>query len=670
MLKQLGRALALVTLLAAGAAAQTPAQTSAVPTVEDFARDASFTSASLSPSGHYLAGITHRGGFDSVAVIDLTTRQSSIVQRAREADGVKLEWVDWKNDDRLIIGARYKVSWMTPGGVTGSIIRHQDKTEDYWIARVLSSPRIGGEAVQMFEGQSNQLARGAIPTQLVSRLPHEPDSILLSAYSPTGNALWKANVTTGAVTKIDQADWDTYDWWVDANGAPVLKAEELPRNSGQRFFRRAPGGRDWTLVLSLERAEAANSTVFTPIAAAASPGAIYVAARPEGQDRAAIYAFDTATGAYGAPLLSHPVADFESAIIDRTSNALLGACADNQRVECVGIDPAMSRHLRGIDGFFGKKAPFKVVEMSDDQTVWLIEAAEPASPEAYYIYRRDASSITPVISTRSELLHAALATTQIVSYKGSDGADLWGFLTGAASGAPRPLVVMPHGGPESRDHSGYDDWAQFLASRGYAVFQPNFRGGSGFGRAFAEAGYRQWGKRMQDDITDGVKHLTAAGLADPARICIFGWSYGGYAALAGGALTPDLYKCVIAGAGPSDLRDMLAFERLEQGHGSAAYAYWVRAIGDPSADRDALAAVSPRQLANAFKAPVLLLHGVDDDIVPVSQSRDMEAALRAAGRDVKFVELANEGHYLKRYESRVRMYQELETFLNRNLPAR
>lgn len=200
------------------------------------------------------------------------------------------------------------------------------------------------------------------------------------------------------------------------------------------------------------------------------------------------------------------------------------------------------------------------------------------------------------------------------------------------------------------------------------VFQPNFRGGGGFGRTFAEAGYRQWGKRMQDDITDGLKHLVDSGGADPARVCIFGWSYGGYAALAGGALTPDLYKCVISGAGPSDLLRMLEFEREEAGRGSAAYAYWKRAIGDPGADRDALIAVSPRRMAAQFRAPVLLLHGHEDEVVPVEQSRIMKAALEAAGKPVRLVEFDEEGHSLMRIANIETRYRELETFLAQHLP--
>lgn len=670
VLGRIAAGVALAIALATSSTAQAPAGGAATRgTPEQFAAAASFHGASLSPSGKYLAGIHQEGDQDVLVVIELATNKITPVQRAREADGKQIIWVDWKTDDKLIVGGLYRIE-ITGRRSTGTHIGADKVVDEAWIPRVLSMARTGGATTPMFEGESHRLAVGYAPITMVSRMPRDPDNILLSSWGPNGLALYRANVTTNRNEKIDQGNWNTRGWVTDVNGAVVLRADGLPRNSGYRFFRRAPGARDWTMFLELKRAAAANSTVFNPLSASPDPGKIYVAARPDNADRAAIYAFDTATGDYGPALLTHAAADLDMPIIDETTNKLLGACADVRRVECVSTDPVVARHLRAIDGFFERSAHFVIAQMSTDQNVWLLAVEEPASPMSYYLYVRDKSAITPITGTRDSLDTVQLATTKTVSYKSRDGTELWGYLTNApAAGAPpKALIVMPHGGPEARDGSGFDTWAQFLATRGYTVFQPNFRGGAGFGRAFTEAGYRQWGKRMQDDITDGVKHLTSTGVADAARVCIFGWSYGGYAALAGGALTPELYKCVIAGAGPADLPDMLAYERVEEGRGSASYAYWSKAIGDPSADRDALIAVSPRRQAQAFRAPVLLIHGDEDDIVPVAQSRAMNAALREAGKSVRYVELKDEGHHLREYESRVTLYKELDAFLAQHLP--
>lgn len=657
-------AVALALACAASAMGQTPAAAPAAqarPRVEQFASGESVISAALSPSGRYIAFVRQTAkdnGFetDELVVIERATMAPKILAQAREEAGVQLDWVNWKSDERLLLGTSNRVN------LDGKA---------YWTSRVVAMPRTGGASVQLFEGSAHRLAAVFAPVDVASRLPRDPDHVLLTAYGANGNALWKSNVNTGRVERVAEGTWDTVEWLMDVNGAPVMRVDALPRNSGRRYFRRGPAERSWTQFFELKRADAANQTEFNPFAATGVAGEIYVAARPNNEDRGAIYAFNTSTGAYGSPLMAHPSADIENALIDSTG-ALQGICADVQKYECVGRDRAMTRHLNAVSAFFGNAARVEIEGASDDYKIWLLRVEQPTVPPGLFLFDRDALKIDPLVSTAAMLDGVALAPTTIVSYKSRDGADLWGYLTNApaAGAAPKALVVLPHGGPESRDASGFNKWAQFLASRGYAVFQPNFRGGDGFGRAFAEAGHRQWGRRMQDDITDGVKHLIATRQADAARICIFGWSYGGYAALAGGALTPELYRCVISGAGVSDLSRMLEMERVESGRGSAAYAYWVKSIGDPVADRAALEAVSPRRFAASFRAPVLLLHGGADSIVDAEQSRLMKNALTAAGKPVTLVEYRDEGHspYLWKVENRVAYMKEIDAFLARHLP--
>lgn len=673
MIIRIAIALALAGMLTVASSAQTgqSVPAAAVTTPEQFVSTDGFRGAALSPDGRYLAGVREGGVVDELVVIDLTSKQVQVVQRANEETaGVQIAWVDWKTSDLLIVGTLNRVVVNTRTSSIGSNVERTKDSDEYWIDRVVAIPRTGGAAVGLFNGQNRRLALTIAPTHFVSRLPSDADHILLSAYGQSGLTLWRANVRSGAVSKIEDAGWDTINFHVDVSGVAVLRVEELPRQSGYRWFRRAPGARSWTQFHEVKKAAASHGGGFEVFSPAALPGKIYVAARREGDDRAAIYMFDAATGEYGAPLATHAVSDMTAAMIDDTSHTLLAGCALVHRYECQALDPMIGRHLRAIEQFFGAGAVVGVVQMSADQKVWLLSVEAPTALPAYFIYFRDERRIEAVASTRSALAELKISETVVSSYVARDGTPLWGYLTNApAAGAPaKALIVMPHGGPEARDEPGFDDWTQFLASRGYVVFRPNFRGGEGFGRAFAAAGYRQWGKRMQDDVTDGVKHLIATGVADPARICIFGWSYGGYAALAGGALTPDLYKCVIAGAGPSDLAEMLEFERRESGRGSATYDYWRTVIGDLSTDRDALAQVSPRRLAANFRAPVLLLHGKEDGVVSVEESRRMHSALRAAGKSVRYVEFEEEGHGLMYRENELTFYREIDAFLKQHLP--
>ncbi len=226
---------------------------------------------------------------------------------------------------------------------------------------------------------------------------------------------------------------------------------------------------------------------------------------------------------------------------------------------------------------------------------------------------------------------------------------------------------MPHGGPDARDVVGFDWWAQFLANRGYAVLQPNYRGSKGYGRKFTEAGLQQWGLKMQDDISDGVKKLIADGIADPKRICIVGASYGGYAALAGATFTPDLYACAMSFAGVSDLNDFMFTQRSDTGKDSQGTSFWKSRVGSDWDNSDKLKATSPALHAAQVKCPILLMHGKGDTTVRIKQSMIEYEALKDAGKDVRFIRFDGEDHYLNFADTRIRMLKELEAFLKKNI---
>jgi dipeptidyl aminopeptidase/acylaminoacyl peptidase len=260
-----------------------------------------------------------------------------------------------------------------------------------------------------------------------------------------------------------------------------------------------------------------------------------------------------------------------------------------------------------------------------------------------------------------------------IHYAARDGLDIPAYLTlppGVTDPSGLPLVVLAHGGPASRDVAGFDWWAQALASRGYAVLQANFRGSTGYGRAFLEAGYGEWGRKMQTDLSDGVRWLAAEGIIDPARVCIVGASYGGYAAMAGLTLDSDVYRCGVSVAGVSDLRRMVNWEAEQARHkNNQTVRYWNRFMGAARLNDRALDALSPAFLAASVDSPLLLIHGRDDTVVPIEQSRVMAEALRRAGKPVEFVELPGEDHWLSRSATRQQMLAETVRFLEVNNPA-
>jgi acetyl esterase/lipase len=524
----------------------------------------------------------------------------------------------------------------------------------------------------MFQGSMRRLAWGYGSAVVIDDLPADPEHVLLSAWDNGGHGVWRADINTGRVSRVADGTWDTADYFTDGHGAPVIRIDALSGGRGYRILRRAPGARAWSLLRDVRRTEAStlNSPDFQAIAPGPGDGRVYVIARPDQSDLAALYLFDTTTGELGAPVQQGRGADVDEPWINRATRELLATCEEDERLACRAQDHAMQRHLDAIDAFFDHNARVVLVDMSADATKWLLFVTGPTEPGDYFLYDASAAHMTPIASMFPDVDRAGLSPTTVVRYQSHDGTALWAYVTARPGAGPRPMVLMPHGGPEARDHFGYDPLVQLLASRGYVVVQPNFRGSGGFGRAFADAGRGQWGLRMQDDLTDAVRHMIATGAADPARICIVGHSYGGYAALAGATLTPELYRCVVASAGVSDLVEMMHNEHDEAGSISIHYQYWRDTIGDLNADRAALVAASPARMAERVKAPVLLIHGETDETVPIRQSELMDEALRRAGHPARFVRIADADHYFYTNwtrEQRRTLFSEIDAFLAQNL---
>lgn len=543
---------------------------------------------------------------------------------------------------------------------------------DFDVTRVFAVNLDGAGLTQMFEGQTRRLAADFASIDLVNTLPRDPEHVLLGTYGTRGYSLFRASISSGQTEEVATGTWDTAGFEVDGDGEAVLRQDWLPGNSGFQIFRRAPGARRWELAQEYRRASVAQGRDFDVLGPGTGPGQVFVAARPPGQEFQAIYIYDTATGALGAPVYAHERADAAGGWFAGADNSLMIGCAELARWECRATDPQMQRHFDAINAFFERNAVVALSGASRDNAYWLLAVSGPTLAPGYYVYDTANTRIEMVASVFPQIPRSALTPMQVVNYTTRDGVALWGYLTAVPGVRSAPLVVMPHGGPEARDSYDFDPFVQFLASRGYAVFQPNFRGSEGSGRSFAEAGYRQWGRRMQDDVTDGVRHLTQTGVADAARICIVGISYGGYAALAGAALTPDLYRCAISIAGDSDLIELLDLERQASGRGSSNYAYWQRLLGDANADRAELIAVSPRRLAANVTAPVLLMHGTQDEIVFARQSEGMRDALQNAGKNVRYVALEGEGHPWAHWDQANvrRVYEETERFLAEHLAPR
>ena len=319
--------------------------------------------------------------------------------------------------------------------------------------------------------------------------------------------------------------------------------------------------------------------------------------------------------------------------------------------------------------------------MFPEQSVWLRDWSEnwndlivyvegSQSSGTFYKFSKDEPP-TQLASVRPTITPEHIHPVGHTRFKARDGRMIPTLLTipqrHVSDMKNLPAVILPHGGPAAYDQIGFDWLAQSLANRGYLVVQPQFRGSTGFGLEHELAGRGEWGGKMQDDLTDSVKVLAEQRIIDPERVCIVGASYGGYAALAGGAFTPELYRCVVSINGVSDLEDMLDYEEREYGDDHWVVAYWKNNYGNGEVSDDMLNAVSPARHANRFRAPVLLIHGEDDQNVPFEQSKIMYKKLRRADKAVELLELEGETHNLAQGETRLKTVEAMVAFVDKYL---
>ncbi|HEU4589802.1 MAG TPA: S9 family peptidase [Steroidobacteraceae bacterium] len=623
-------------------AAEVPA--SAPVSLDDLFSGSGARDVAVSPNGHYLAAIVSRPDDDVLVVQDLTSGARINNTRIGHGDvgsqyDARMITVYWKTDDRVL----FRVSISPAKGASWSRLANGGFRR--LGNRLFAVDRDGGNLVRLLADNRNRELNFAFDLgDIRSMLPRDPDNILMTIDGMEGRSLFKVNVRTGAGEVMERASAAVWDWWLDLDGRPVVRVDV---SSGRlRFYRRETGER-WKKFYQVRLGELKQQSDYAPLGPSDQPGKFYVLARPDGAQRRGVYLYDLEKESFGAPLAENPQFDITSAFVSREGRGVQVYCYLAHVRICESADAKVNAHMKGVRKYFKDSANVYVVDASDDNQILLMYVEGPSDPPAYYEYSMQARQINLVGHVQQALADKLMPTASLIEYVASDGMKLNGYLTlpsGAENARQLPLVVMPHGGPEMRDHLTFDVYVQFLAARGYAVFQPNFRGSDGFGRTFAESGYGEWGRRMQDDIGDGLKLLVDRRIADPQRVCIVGASYGGYAALAGATLTPELYRCVVSIAGISDLADFLKSRRQRFGSDSELYQYWMKLIGDPERDAERIAAVSPTLHIDRIKAPILLAHGDADTIVPYGQSMKLKKLLDKSGRKTRLITLEDEGH--------------------------
>jgi len=489
--------------------------------------------------------------------------------------------------------------------------------------------------------------------------------VLVSSQSEitTTPSVKRIDLATGAVTLVEKARPGVWNWYADNAG--VVRAgiaydddrwtvwyREKPEDPLKPIRNKAPKDGDKGTVDGMRFLSGDDSGLIVTNAKTGRFGA---------------YHYDFKTGTIGQPIFENADVDLASVLVDPITGVVSGITYEDERWRVMWLDPAM----RALQVRVEKALPNAediILNRSTDGNRMLIWSGSASDPGTYYLYDRAAKRIEAFAKPYSDLEGVRLAPVAAVKYNARDGLMIPGYLTLPLDRPDHalPLVVMPHGGPFARDTWDYDPFVQFLASRGYAVLQPNFRGSTGYGKDYVEKGYGQWGRAMQDDVDDGVDWLVASGKVDPKRVCIMGASYGGYAALWGAIRNPDKYRCAISLSGVTDLPGILRYDRKSFSAPRYFRQWQSKVQGEDKID---LKLVSPLAQADRLTVPVLIAHGEKDDTVPPRQAHQMVDALTARKAEVESLFYKDEGHGLVKKEDLTDFLTHLDAFLAKHNPA-
>jgi dipeptidyl aminopeptidase/acylaminoacyl peptidase len=643
--QRLGTLFAAVMACAAAAAClvgRQPAIAADANPLAAFGRLPSLEDVAISPDGTKIAFIRTSGESRNLVVAPLT--KPEILGGVRVGDA-KLRHIEWVDDDNLL-GTVSSTS-PPPFGFTGST------REWYQLVNFnVSKLKVNALTFELPKERTFNVITGDTSLRDVSG----HSTLYTRGYcvrDRTVPCLFAFTYPDRRVQLVDEASEPSTDWLMDESGN--IAAQLTYYDAKNLWVIKTHKDGHWTPVGS------GKAAIDTPhmLGFGADGSAIIVQFLVNGDPQ--WRPLNLSDNTWGPPLGRG--ASFSQVIEDRKSGRILGGIRAVGSSEYVFFDNELQAHWNAVLRAF----PDERVELeshSDDFSRLVLKVFGPKDGYVYALY--DWYTHNASILGRVYAGITAPAEMKAISYPAADGLTIPAFLTlPAASGKDLPLVVLPHGGPASADTLDFDWWAQALAAQGYAVLQPNFRG-STLDSKFMQAGFGEWGRKMQSDLSDGVRYLARQGIIDPKRVCIVGASYGGYAALAGVTIESGVYRCAVSVAGPSDLRRFRKWTIANQMGWTQRY--WDRFMGAADQNDPALVAISPIEHVAAVTVPVLLIHGRDDTVVPFEQSDIMLSALQRAGKSVTLVTMKHEDHWLSRSETRLQMVQATVDFLKTNNP--
>ncbi|MGP8035064.1 MAG: alpha/beta fold hydrolase [Steroidobacteraceae bacterium] len=646
--------LCLIACCALAALASIRPAGAAVP-LEAYGRLPHFEHISLSPDGTRVAVVRTEGEQRVLAITDLATGR--LLAKVGAGDE-KLRGIEWADDAHVVIETS------VTGVLHGNMFRDnrvwewfQVQVYDLTSGKLLLVPQSSG---------SEDLALLNVVGSLAVRRVKNRTMIFVTGWKLgkggrgqyAERVLLSVSLDTHAVHVVSEAKPETAGWVIDADGG-VAAEETYQQKNGH-----------WSVLIPhdgrMREAASGIGLIEFPRLLGLGPTADTLLVSSIEEEEPVWRLLSLKDGTMSPPMAERKA--LERPIESRTTHRMIGGVHIADSIEFVFFDPAIEQTwlaivralpdehviLESASSNFGKV----IVRVEGERDGFGYQLVDLATHRAEAL-----GDIYEGVSKPFEVRR--------ITYAAADGLMIPAYLT-LPRGKPAqklPLIVLPHGGPAVRDTADFDWWSQALADQGYAVLRPNYRG-SDITRAFLAKGFGEWGRKMQTDLSDGVRYLAKEGVIDPARVCIVGASYGGYAALAGVSLDPGVYRCAVSFAGLSDLHRLLSWVNLSQSSTGAnrPQRYWDRFMGVSGADDPALDAISPIKHLGAVTVPVLLIHGKDDTVVPFEQSQVMYDALQRDKKNVQLIALNGEDHWLSRSATRLQMLQSSVAFLRANNP--
>ena len=598
---------------------------------------------SISPDGQFIAYIGYEKGRKILVTRNLETGKKA---RIFGGPGRDISNYHWADDENLV----YSVS-----------------IQRYWAYGLYSVHRKGTPLRTLVEGEHAEVLNphdGPDPEVLVQIRPSpekKPHVHRLDYLFDTSGG-----ESTGWTPFLEERNPGWFDIWVtDQEGRIRLglgfKDGEYGDGQPDTFYREADDEPWRQLPLPHDA---------TPAAFEYGGDILYVGSNHD-RNTLAYYRYDFERKELEEPLFADREYDvtFGYLFFSRRQKRLVGVTYERERAVSIWLDPFYEGLQERIDGALPGTIN-QIIDDARDEHRFLVRSYSDRQPPVYSLFEPESGHVSQILESMPWIDAETMASMQAVSFEARDGMKLHGYVTlppGRTAGS-HPMVVIPHGGPQSRDVWGFQPLVQFLASRGYLVLQVNYRGSIGYGRKLKEAIRHEFGRKLQNDITDAVQEMVSSDLVDPSRIAIYGVSFGGYLALCGAALTPHLFRCAVASAGVFDWSAQLKKERddryLHPDYGYEFLSYW---LADPETDPEAIRAASPIYYVDRIRAPILVIHGKSDPIVARGQARIMIRALKKAGKPCQAYLKSWEGHGFQGEKNRIKLYRKIEEFLEENL---